>query len=105
MTAADVEQSKAKVPHMLTCQHHQAPKVWGFCCREPGDLSMRLHGMKQRDDAGFAIQLVIRTIMSSSPDKNKQDWMKAYQLLQEAQDILVRTGFYSDDFDPSLAAY
>ena len=66
---------------------------------------MRLHGMKQRDDAGLAIQLVIRTIMSHSPDKNKQDWMKAYRLLQEAQDILVQTGFYSGDFDPSRAAY
>lgn len=66
---------------------------------------MRLHGMKQRDDAGFAIQLVIRTIMSHPPDKNKEDWMKAYRLLQEAQNILVETGFYSDDFDPRLAAY
>ena len=66
---------------------------------------MRLHGKKQRDDAGLAIQLVIRTIMSHQPDKNKEVWMKAFRLLQEAQNILVETGFYSDDFDPRLAAY
>ena len=63
---------------------------------------MKLHGKQQRDDAGFAIELVRRTIMSHPPH---EEWEKALYHLNQAQDILKRTGFYSDDFDPRTAAY
>ncbi len=66
---------------------------------------MRLNSKQQNDEAGFAIQLVIRTIMSHSPHEHTEEWIKAYKLLEEAQSILVSTGFYSDDFNPNLAAY
>ena len=66
---------------------------------------MRLNSKQQNDEAGFAIELVIRTIMSHSPHEHTEDWKKAYRLLQEAQNILVATGFYSEEFDPKLSAY
>jgi len=66
---------------------------------------MRLNSKQQNDEAGFAIQLVIRTIMSHSPHEHTEEWMKAYGLLQEAQNILIKTGFYSEKFDPGLASY
>lgn len=67
---------------------------------------MRLHGKRQRDEAGFAIELVCRTIMSHPPcDGWSDEWMDALDYLKKGQEILKRTGFYSDDYDPKLAAY
>ena len=67
---------------------------------------VRLHGKKQRDEAGFAVELVCRTIMSHPPyDGWSEEWMDALKHLRQAQEILERTGFYSDDYDPNLAAY
>jgi len=37
--------------------------------------------------------------------KKQKDWDDARKKLQQAQELLVRSGFYSSDFDPSLAAY
>jgi len=68
---------------------------------------VKLHGKKQRDEAGFAIELVRRTIMSASPHEEgwSKEWMDALKHLSQAQEILQRTGFYSDDYNPTLAAY
>jgi hypothetical protein len=67
---------------------------------------MKLYGERQRDEAGFAIELVCRTIMSHPPyDGWSDEWMDALTHLKQAQEILLRTGFYSDKFDPKLAAY
>jgi hypothetical protein len=67
---------------------------------------MRLNGKKERDQAGFAIELVCRTIMSHPPHGEWSDeWMEALKHLRQAQEILERTGFYSDGYDPKLAAY
>jgi len=37
--------------------------------------------------------------------KKQKDWDAARKKLQEAQELLIASGFYSSDFDPSLAAY
>ncbi len=66
---------------------------------------MRLNSSQERDDAGFAIELIRRTILSHSPHGHTQQWKEAQRLLGEAQQILIETGFYSDDFNPSLASY
>ena len=67
---------------------------------------MRLHNKQERDDVGFAIELLCRTIMSHPPDDEwSEEWMDALKYLREAQEILQRTGFYSGDYDPTLAAY
>jgi len=68
---------------------------------------MRLTSFEQRDQAGFAVQLIIRTTMSyrAEDSKKQKDWDVARKKLQEAQELLTQSGFYSEDFDPSLAAY
>jgi len=68
---------------------------------------MRLTSFEQRDQAGFAVQVIIRTTMSfrAEDSKKQKDWDDARKKLQQAQELLVRSGFYSSDFDPSLAAY
>mgnify|MGYP006277775269 CR=1 FL=1 len=69
---------------------------------------MRLHGMQERDRAGFGVELIKRTILSHPPfekDGWSEEWMTALEHLSKAQEILQRTKFYSDEFDPGLAAY
>lgn len=67
---------------------------------------MRLNSKEQRDKAGFAIELVRRAIMSHPPyDGWSDEWKEALQHLTQAQEILKRTGFYTDDYDPTLAGY
>ena len=67
---------------------------------------MRLNSKKERDSAGFALELIRRTIMSHPPyDGWSDEWMNALDHLNKAQEILLQTGFYSDSFDPVLAAY
>jgi len=68
---------------------------------------MRLTSFEQRDEAGFAVELIIRTTMSFRADdsKKQKDWDAARKKLQEAQELLIASGFYSSDFDPPLAAY
>jgi hypothetical protein len=60
---------------------------------------------QERDNAGFAIELIKRTIMSTSPQQTSPEWKKALVMLDDAQKILMETGFYSEGFDPSLATY
>jgi hypothetical protein len=66
---------------------------------------MRLASKEERDQAGFALELIRRTILSHSPHSHTKQWKEAQKLLGEAQQILIETGFYSDDFNPSLASY
>lgn len=67
---------------------------------------MRLHGKKERDAAGFAIDLVCRTIMSHPPyDGWSDEWLTALKHLEKGQEILLRTGFYSEDYGDNLSAY
>jgi hypothetical protein len=67
---------------------------------------MRLNSKKQRDHAGFSVELICRTIMSHSPDGEwNSEWNDALRYLQAAQEILERTGFYSDEYDSTAAAY
>ena len=78
----------------------------GVGYRENDLQLMRLNSKEQRDEAGFAIELVRRTIMSHPPyDGWSDEWREALQHLTQAQEILKRTGFYTDDYDPTLAAY
>lgn len=68
---------------------------------------MRLYSKEERDNAGFAIELNKRTLLSfpaDSPD-NQAVQDKAHKYLIKAQELLIESGFYSDEFDPSLAAY
>ena len=69
------------------------------------DIIMRLNSQEQRDQAGFAIELIKRTVMSHPPCEAWNDWMKAVRLLDEAQEILIKTSFYSKEFDPKDASY
>ena len=67
---------------------------------------MRLQSKDERDSAGFAVELIRRTIMSHPPyDGWNDEWTEALESLSKAQEILQRTGFYSDDYEPTLAAY
>lgn len=68
---------------------------------------MRLNSLEQRDQAGLAVQLIIRTTMSFRAENsaNQKAWDDARKKLQEAQELLIESGFYSEDFDPTLAAY
>ena len=66
---------------------------------------MRLHGKEQRDEAGFAVQVICQTIRSQGAHEHSKEWREALVALRKAQKILIDTGFYSDKFDPSLAAY
>lgn len=68
---------------------------------------MRLYSKEERDDAGLAVELIIRTLLSFPADDrgDQPAWDEAYRCLQRAQDLLKESGFYSDEFDPTLAAY
>jgi hypothetical protein len=67
---------------------------------------MRLNLKSERDSAGYAVELIRRTIMSHPPyDGWSEEWMSALDHLTKAQEILSRTGFYSGGYDPNLAAY
>lgn len=67
---------------------------------------MRLQSKEERDSAGFAVELIRRTIMSHPPhDGWNDEWMEALESLSKAQEILERTGFYSEDYEPTLASY
>ena len=66
---------------------------------------MRLNSIEERDQAGQALELIKRTIMSFLPDSPEDDWMEAYELLDKAQESLIKNHFYSENFDPTLAAY
>jgi len=67
---------------------------------------MRLNSKKDRDNAGFSVELICRTIMSHSPNGEwSPEWNEALRHLQAAQEILERTGFYSDEYDSTAAAY
>ena len=82
-------------------EHYERDRIWRELLQK-----MRLHGKQQRDEAGFAIELVCRTIMSHPPNDGWSDeWMNALDYLKKGQEILRKTSFYSDDFDPNIAAY
>lgn len=66
---------------------------------------MRLNSLDERDQAGFALELIRRTILSTRPDETNKKWKEAYKKLGEAQQILMDSGFYSPEFDPGLASY
>lgn len=51
------------------------------------------------------IELITRTIFSFRPDRPEEDWIEAYELLVKAQESLIKNHFYSEKFDPKLAAY
>ena len=66
---------------------------------------MRLNSIEERDQAGQVIELIRRTILSFRPDMPEDDWAEAYELLVKAQESLIKNHFYSEKFDPKLAAY
>jgi hypothetical protein len=68
---------------------------------------MRLYSKEERDNAGFALELILRTLLSfpaDNPDAQPAQ-NEALRCLQKAQELLKESGFYSEEFDPSLAAY
>lgn len=71
------------------------------------DTAKRLNSLKQRDEGGLAVQLIIRTTISFRAENpvNQKAWDDAREKLQEAQELLMRSGFYSEGFDPTIAAY
>ena len=66
---------------------------------------MRLYTKEERDQAGQAIELIRRTILSFPPDNLEDSWDEASELLAKAQESLIKNHFYSEEFDPTLAAY
>lgn len=66
---------------------------------------MRLNSIEERDQAGQVIELVRRIILSFRPDMPEDYWKEAYELLVKAQESLIKNHFYSEKFDPKLAAF
>lgn len=66
---------------------------------------MRLNSIEERDQDGQAIELIRRTILSFRPDMPEDDWTEAYELLVKTQESLIKNHFYSEKFDPKLAAF
>jgi len=67
---------------------------------------MRFSTTEEWDEAGGVLQTMIATLMSMHLEtEQKDDLLRARQLLQEAQYCLQRLGVYSQDFDPSIFFY
>jgi hypothetical protein len=66
---------------------------------------MRFSSEEEWDQAGYALQVALQSLMSMDPRGREDQMEDAIAVLERSIVALKNLGVFSKDFDPSLASY